>query len=87
MSRRHRRSRLPVDPVEAHIESLTHDGKGVARLDGKATFIRGALPGESVTFRYTFKRRSHDEGQCVQVLTPSTDRVAPRCAHADICGA
>ena len=86
MSRRHRRSRLPVDPVEAHIESLTHDGKGVARLDGKATFIRGALPGELVTFRYTFKRRSHDEGQCVQVLTPSTDRVAPRCAHADICG-
>ena len=64
MSRRHRRSRLPVDPVEAHIESLTHDGKGVARLDGKATFIRGALPGELVTFRYTFKRRSHDEVQC-----------------------
>ena len=86
MSRRRRRSRLPVDPVEAAIDSLTHDGKGVAHVDGKATFIRGALPGESVTFVYTLKRRSHDEGQCVQVLTPAADRVTPQCPHAGICG-
>jgi len=32
---RRRRKPLPKDPVEARIESLTHDGKGVAHIDGK----------------------------------------------------
>ena len=37
--------------MEATIESLTLEGLGVARVDGKAVFIDGALPGEQVTFR------------------------------------
>ena len=30
---------------------LAHDGRGVARVDGKAVFIEGALPSERVRFR------------------------------------
>ena len=32
----------------AHIESLDHEGRGVAHVDGKAIFIEGSLPGEVV---------------------------------------
>ena len=35
-----RRKRVPAEPVEAVIESLTRDGRGVAHLDGKAVLIR-----------------------------------------------
>ena len=71
---------------EADIVDLAHDGRGVARIDGKAVFVEGALPRERVRIR-VFKRRRHmDEAGLVDVLTPSADRVAPRCAHFGVCG-
>jgi 23S rRNA (uracil1939-C5)-methyltransferase len=78
--------RLPQGDFEAEIVGMGHDGRGIARVDGKATFIHGALPGETVTFRYLNRRRSHDEGQVVSVIHPSVDRVEPRCAHYGVCG-
>ncbi|WP_456413005.1 23S rRNA (uracil(1939)-C(5))-methyltransferase RlmD [Thiolapillus sp.] len=86
MARRRRKQKLPQDPVEAQIASLSHDGRGVARIDGKATFIHGALPDERVLFRYTGKRKSHDEGEVVAVLEASEQRVTPECAHFGLCG-
>ncbi|MGB5777230.1 MAG: TRAM domain-containing protein, partial [Sedimenticolaceae bacterium] len=86
MGRRRRRARLPEGEFEARIDSMRHDGRGVARIDGKATFIHGGLPGESVLFRYTGRRRGHDEGQTVAVVSASPDRVAPRCVHYGVCG-
>ena len=77
---------LPAEPVVAHLESLAHDGRGVAHLEGKAAFIDGALPGETVAFRYTARHRKHDEGRVSSVLVPSPERVEPRCLHAAICG-
>jgi 23S rRNA (uracil1939-C5)-methyltransferase len=48
MARRrfHKKRKLPEDPVKVTIESFTHDGRGVAHVDGKAVFIDEALPGE-----------------------------------------
>jgi 23S rRNA (uracil1939-C5)-methyltransferase len=84
--RRTRKQRLPQEPVEAQIESLSHEGRGVAHIDGKAVFISGALPGEKVTFIYTLQSRKHDEGKIEQVLEASPDRVEPKCPHYAICG-
>ena len=81
-----RRKQLPADPVAAHIDSLSHDGRGVARLDGKAVFIDAALPGEEVSFVYTGMHRNYDEGRVETVVSPSPDRVRPRCTAAGICG-
>ncbi|WP_462328318.1 23S rRNA (uracil(1939)-C(5))-methyltransferase RlmD [Thiohalocapsa halophila] len=81
-----KRKPLPAEPVAADVESLSHDGRGVAHVDGKAVFVHGALPGERVLFRYTRQARHHDEGAVVEVLTPSPDRVEPRCAHFGVCG-
>ena len=86
MGRRRRRQKLPLEPVEATIESLSHDGRGVAHIDGKATFIHGSLPGERILFRYTAKRKKHDEGELVEVLKASQHRVEPRCPHFGLCG-
>ena len=84
--RRRRRQRLPQEPVETTIESLSQDGRGVTHIDGKATFIDGALPGETVQFKYTDQQRKHDEGRTLEVLQASEQRVEPKCAHADVCG-
>lgn len=84
--RRSRKQKLPQEPVQAQIESLSHEGRGVAHIDGKAVFISGALPGEKVTFIYTLQSRKHDEGKIEEVLEASPDRVEPKCPHYDICG-
>jgi 23S rRNA (uracil1939-C5)-methyltransferase len=74
------------DVQEADIVDLAHDGRGIARLDGKAVFVDGALPGERVRLRIFKRRRQMDEAGLVDVLIASPDRVAPACAHFGICG-
>jgi 23S rRNA (uracil1939-C5)-methyltransferase len=83
---RSRRKKLPPDPVAATIESLSHDGRGVTHIEGKAVFIHGALPGEEVLFTYSAKRRNFDEGVVQQVLQASPERVEPGCPHFGVCG-
>jgi 23S rRNA (uracil1939-C5)-methyltransferase len=71
---------------EADVVDLAHDGRGIARADGKAVFIEGALPGERVRYRVFKRRRQWDEAGLVEVLTASPDRVVPRCVHFGVCG-
>ena len=63
-----RGKRLPQEAVEARIESLSPDGRGVAHREGKTAFIHGALPGERVRFRITAMHRRYDEGVADEVL-------------------
>lgn len=83
---RRRRSKLPTEPVRATIESLSHDGRGVARVAEKTVFVDGALPGEEVLFRYTERRRRFDEGTAETILSASPHRVEPKCPHFGVCG-
>jgi 23S rRNA (uracil1939-C5)-methyltransferase len=77
----------PEPAIEtAEIESLDQEGRGVAHVAGKAVFVDGALPGESVRFRRTRRQRRFDEAAVVEVLRASPDRVAPRCRHFGVCG-
>lgn len=68
------------------IEGLSHEGRGIARLDGKTVFIDGALPGEEVGFRYLKKHARFDEGVVTEVTTPSPERLDPPCEYAGRCG-
>ncbi len=72
--------------IEADITGLTHDGRGVTHVAGKAVFVAGALAGERVRLRYTGKHRNYDEAAVEEVLSASPDRVVPRCKHFGICG-
>ncbi len=75
-----------ADVQEADVVDLAHDGRGIARVAGKAVFIEGALPGEHVRFRVFKRRRQLDEAGLVEVLAASPDRVVPKCAHFAVCG-
>ena len=84
MSRR--KKQLPTEPQKASVASLTHDGRGVARVADKTIFIDGALPGEEVMFRYTRVRSKYDEGELVEVIKASPHRITPACEFFHSCG-
>ena len=69
----------------ATVAGLTHTGEGIVR-GGKAIFVAGALPGETINYRRTRSHRQHDEAELVEVLSAAPERVAPRCAHFGVCG-
>jgi 23S rRNA (uracil1939-C5)-methyltransferase len=70
----------------AHIESLDHEGRGVAHVDGKAVFIAGALPRELVQYQPSRKKKNFETATLVKILRASTERIVPRCNFYDLCG-
>jgi 23S rRNA (uracil1939-C5)-methyltransferase len=80
-----RNRKLANREFELDITDLLHDGRGVGRLEGKAVFVSGALPGETVRVRQTGRNRHFDEGETLEVLKRSPDRIEPRCPHFGVC--
>ena len=70
----------------ATIESIDHEGVGVAHVDGKVTFVDGGITGETVAFTRRRSRGNFDLATATQVLVESSQRVRPRCAYFGTCG-
>jgi 23S rRNA (uracil1939-C5)-methyltransferase len=68
------------------VESLDLEGRGVARVAGKVTFIDAALPGESVEIQIWRRKPRFDLANAVHIVHASSMRVTPRCPHYDRCG-
>ena len=68
------------------IESLDHEGRGIAHADGKVIFIEGALTGERVTYSSYRKKNNYEQAQVGQILKQTFMRVQPKCASFGVCG-
>lgn len=68
------------------IQSIDYEGRGIARINGKTTFIRNALPLETVVHRITRQKKQFDEAETIQILTPSNVRTQATCVHYGDCG-
>lgn len=68
------------------IESLDHEGRGIARRDGKTIFIEGALTGETVTASVYRKKPSFENANVQTILRESSQRVMPQCVNFGNCG-
>jgi 23S rRNA (uracil1939-C5)-methyltransferase len=67
--------------------SFAYGGQAIARLpDGRAVFVPFALPGETVRVRLVKEKAGYAEGELIEVLSSSSQRVAPRCRHYRVCG-
>ena len=81
-----RRKRPLSDPVEIDIDSLSHDGRGIAHVNGKKVFVDNALSGETIRFKYRRQRSRYDEGEAIEIIKPSEIRIEPLCKHFSVCG-
>src|SRR5207247_2943674 len=74
------------DDLRVEIVDLAFGGRGVARTSGFVVFVKGALPGEVARVRVRRVRPGYAEGECLEVLVSSRDRVAPPCRRFGECG-
>ena len=78
-------STRPAVPLVT-IASLDQEGRGIARIDGKAIFVKGALPGEDVTISTLKRKPAYEIARAETIVNASAARVAPRCPHFGVCG-
>ncbi|WP_247646540.1 TRAM domain-containing protein [Deefgea sp. CFH1-16] len=76
----------PKTNPTATVESLDHEGHGVARYEGKTIFIDGGLPFETITFSSYRKKPSFENAQAITIHNDSFMRVKPKCPHFGVCG-
>ena len=72
--------------LEVSITDLNTSGEGVGRIEGKVIFVPDTVTGDRALVRVTRVKSKYAEGKLQQILTPSSDRIRPRCIVADKCG-
>ena len=78
---------LDNTPALLTIESLDHEGRGIAhRTDGKTIFVDGAITGETVNYSIYRKKDSFEMAQLTRLVRESFMRVKPLCPHFGVCG-
>ena len=68
------------------VESYAAGGKSIARVDGKAVFIEGAVPGDVVDVRLSKNKKDWAEGKAIRFQSYSADRETAFCSHFGVCG-
>ncbi len=68
------------------IDKLSHDLRGITKIDNKITFIPKTLPEEVVNIRITKQKKKFNEGCLTTIIGESKDRVKYICPYYDICG-
>ena len=84
--RKSRRRKIPVEPIEVNVESLSHEGRGVTRIEGKVAFVEGALAGETVLAKYVYSRSQFDVLSTEKILLKNDARIESDCPVSGICG-
>lgn len=72
--------------IELEIDALSNQGDGVGRVDGWVVFVPYTLPGERVKARVYRNDKNCSHADLVEVITPSPDRVEPKCPNFGYCG-
>jgi len=72
-----------------NIKLLSAGAKGVSvgkTTEGKTVLVTGAVPGDLVNVRVKKSKSNYFEGEAVDILEYSENRVEPKCIHFGTCG-
>lgn len=68
------------------IDKLSHDFKGITRVNDKVVFTKNTLPGEVVDIRIVKEKNSYAEGKLFNVIEGNIHRIKNECPYAELCG-
>lgn len=68
------------------IEDIGVNGEGIGRVNGYTLFIKDAVIGDVVEAKVMKAKKNYGYARLMQIITPSPDRVEPKCPFARKCG-
>ena len=85
------------DIILIEVDRYAFEGKGIGRVSPKnkpeiseqdsfIVFVNGAYPGDTVSAKIKKLKKSYAEANVEEVITPSLQRVKPRCKFFGACG-
>ena len=74
------------DTAAVKITDIGVNGEGIGKVDGYTLFIKDAVIGDTVEAKVMKAKKNYGYARLMKVLSPSPDRVTPRCAFARKCG-
>ena len=74
------------DTAAVKITDIGVNGEGIGKVDGYPLFIKDAVIGDTVEAKVMKAKKNYGYARLMKVLSPSPDRVTPRCAIARKCG-
>jgi 23S rRNA (uracil1939-C5)-methyltransferase len=78
---------MSEETTQVQLHGMAHGGEAVGRLeDGRAVFVTGGIPGETVEIRITREKKRWARADLVSVIEASSDRVEPPCPFVGDCG-
>jgi 23S rRNA (uracil1939-C5)-methyltransferase len=72
--------------IDLEITDIAHGGRGIAKLDRFVVFVNRGIPGDVIRARITKRKKSYAEAQALEVVTPSSLKIEPKCSHFGQCG-
>ncbi|MGN6801802.1 MAG: 23S rRNA (uracil(1939)-C(5))-methyltransferase RlmD [Ginsengibacter sp.] len=79
-----KRKKIVLEDVP--VSGYAAEGKAIAKVNGKAIFIEGAVPGDVTDVLLTKNKKDWAEGKATKIKNYSPERVEPFCFHFGICG-
>lgn len=74
------------DMVTVRIEDMGTDGEGIGKVNGFTLFIKDALIGDVVEAKLMKVKKNYGYARLMNIITPSPDRVEPKCPVCRQCG-
>ncbi len=74
------------ETVRVTFEDMTHDGAGVAKVDGFPLFVPNALPGETGKVKVVKVKKGYGFGKMLDLEEESIYRIEPSCPIYKQCG-
>jgi 23S rRNA (uracil1939-C5)-methyltransferase len=72
--------------IELSLDAMAHGGEAIGRLDGKAVFVAGAIPGDRAMVEVVLDRERFARARLSSIVEPSPFRTDPPCRHFPDCG-
>lgn len=78
---------MDTEIQEIKFTKLTHGGDALGRdSNGRVVFVPYLIAGEAARVEITSGKKEFARGRAIEILSPSPERVVPRCPHFGACG-
>ena len=80
------RKRWKAYHTNLEVIDAASDGRAVAKEDNRVVFIKQGVPGDFLEVELYKREKKALAGRIVKIITPSSDRIQPKCEHFGVCG-